>query len=151
MSEDHEETDAGSTPMESRGPKHGGRRMSGRALTFDLQSELEKLRGRPVYDKGVPSGTTLVKEADLRIVLMALKMGASLQKHSASGPISIQGIHGVLHVHLQDQEFELTPGQLMSVESGIQHDVVAIEDAAFLLTIGRTTYERVSDSHEPQT
>lgn len=151
MSQEHDELDAGATHAESRGPKHGGRPLSGRVLTFDLQMELEQLRGRPVYDQCLPSGTTLVKEADLRIVLMALKAGAGLKEHSASGPVSIQGIHGVLHVHLQDQEFALEPGHLISVESGIHHDIVAIEDASFLLTIGRTTYERVSASHEPQT
>jgi quercetin dioxygenase-like cupin family protein len=53
-------------------------------------------------------------------------------------------------VRLPTASIELTAGQLLAVESGIRHDVEAIEDSAFLLTIGRTTYENVSDRHEPK-
>ena len=47
-----------------------------------------------------------------------------------------------------DERVELATGQLLALEPGIPHDVEAIEDSAFLLTIGRTTYEHVSDWHE---
>jgi quercetin dioxygenase-like cupin family protein len=134
----------------SRSPKHGGRALEAPVLSFSLRSEVEQLRQQPSYLKGDPSGRTLVKEPDLRIVLMALKAGARLQEHHASGPISVQAIEGRLRVRLAAESFELTAGQLLALESGIRHDVEAIEDSAFLLTIGRTKYERVSELHEPR-
>jgi quercetin dioxygenase-like cupin family protein len=148
MSREHEDEDHDSTLGMSRSPKHGGRAIEAPALRFSFETEVEQLRLQPSYQNGDPSGRTLVKEPDLRIVLMALRAGARLQEHHASGPISIQVIEGPLRVSLPSERVELTAGQLLALEPGIRHDVEAIEDSAFLLTIGRTTYEHVSDWHE---
>lgn len=119
-------------------------------LRFRLGHELDQLRRLPSYASGKPTGKTLVKEPDLRIVLMALKAGARLEEHDASGPCSVQGIEGILRLRLRDAAVELAAGELLALEPGIPHDVEALEDAAFLLTIGRTLYEHVSDHHEPR-
>jgi quercetin dioxygenase-like cupin family protein len=148
MKGDHGDQDRDSTLGASRSPKHGGPAIQAPVLSFSLRTEMEQLRQQPSYQNGDPSGRTLVKEPDLRIVLMALRAGASLKEHHASGPISIQVIEGPLRVSLPAESVELTAGQLLALESGIRHDVEAIEDSAFLLTIGRTTYEHVSDWHE---
>jgi hypothetical protein len=79
---------------------------------------------------------------------MALRAGARLQEHKASGPISIQVIEGQLRVSLSAESFALNAGQLLALESDRHHDVEAIEDCAFLLTIGRTTYWHDYDPYE---
>jgi quercetin dioxygenase-like cupin family protein len=119
-------------------------------LRFDLSTELERLRRQRSYENGAPSGGTLVKEPDLRIVLIALSAGGRMEKHRASGPISIHAIEGHLRLQLPDGRVELTAGQLLALEPSISHDVEAIEDSAFLLTIGQTAYKSVSDHHEPR-
>jgi quercetin dioxygenase-like cupin family protein len=134
----------------TRSPKHGGPDIQAPTLRFDLHAELNQLKEQRNYQENAPAGRTLVKEPDLRIVLMALGADARLQEHHASGPISLQVIEGTIRVRLPTASIELTAGQLLAVESGIRHDVEAIEDSAFLLTIGRTTYENVSDRHEPK-
>lgn len=134
----------------TRSPKHGGPATEARVLSFDLPTELEQLRRQRNYQQSGPAGRTLVKEPDLRIVVMALRAGARLQEHHASGPISLQVIEGTVRVGLPNNSIELAIGQLLAVEPGIRHDVEAIEDSAFLLTIGRTTYEDVSEHHEPE-
>ncbi len=139
----------GSGPGASRSPKHGGRAIEAPVLTFSLESEVEQLRQQTRYMNGDPSGRTLVKEPDLRIVLLALRVGARLQEHQTSGPLSIQVIEGPIRVRLPGGSVDLSAGQLLALEPGIRHDVEAIEDAAFLLTIGRTTYDHVSELHEP--
>jgi quercetin dioxygenase-like cupin family protein len=131
-------------------PQRHGRVLAAPVLRFDLQEELDQLRHQEGYPTGAPTGRTLVKEPDLRVVLMALKTGGRLEKHDASGPISIQAIEGHLRLLLPDQTVELDAGQLLALEPGIPHDVEATEDSAFLLTIGRTTYQHVSDRHEPR-
>lgn len=135
----------------ARSPKHGGPELEARLLSFDLEAELVRLRGQASYENRGPTGATLVKEPDLRIVLMAVRSGGGLREHSASGPISIQVLEGSLRVRLRDRTVELAHGQLLAIESDIRHDVEALSDSAFLLTIGRTTYEHVSDRHEPGT
>lgn len=118
-------------------------------LRFDLRVEGEALRRQDSYRKGSPTGRTLVKEPDLRIVLMALKAGAKLEEHRASGPISVQALEGRIRLKLGDGSADLSQGELLMLEAGILHDVDAVDDALFLLTIGRTRYEHVSDHHEP--
>jgi quercetin dioxygenase-like cupin family protein len=117
-------------------------------LRFDLSSETEHLRSQPSYRRGSPTGKTLVKEPDLRIVLMALRAGSRLEEHEASGPISVQAIEGNLVLRLPDTAVQLTAGEMVALEPHIRHDVEAVDDAVFLLTIGRTRYEQVSDRHE---
>lgn len=147
--------DAGRDARDSR-PSSGNTETSGRQnrvlaapiLRFDLRTEVDQLRRMPSYDAGEPTGKTLVKEPDLRIVLMALRSGARLEEHHASGPISIQAIDGRLRFRTPEESTELSAGQLLALEPAIPHDVEAIDDTAFLLTIGRTTYQNVSDQHE---
>lgn len=130
-------------------PKHGGRALAASVLQFDLPAEMEHLRHGQIYEHGGPSGRTLLKEPDLRIVLMTLKAGGRMEEHSASGPSSIHVIEGLVRVQLPEGQGELGPGNVLTMESAVRHEVEAVEDSAFLLTIGRTKYERVSDSHEP--
>jgi quercetin dioxygenase-like cupin family protein len=149
MHGDQEDQDHDSTRGASRSPKHGGRALEAPVLSFSLRTEVEQLRQQQSYQNGEPSGRTLVKEPDLRVVLLALRAGARLKEHHASGPISIQVIEGPIRVSLPAESVDLTAGQLLALESGVRHDVEAIGDSAFLLTIGRTTYEHVSELHEP--
>ena len=149
MHGDQGDQDHDSTRGASRSPKHGGRALAAPVLSFSLRTEVEQLRQQQSYQNGEPSGRTLVKEPDLRVVLLALRAGARLKEHHAPGPISIQVIEGPIRVSLPAESVDLTAGQLLALESGVRHDVEAIEDSAFLLTIGRTTYEHVSELHEP--
>jgi quercetin dioxygenase-like cupin family protein len=138
-----------SSPESMSLPDHHTHTLAAPMLQFDLRIEAEQLRAQDSYPQGSPTGRTLVKEPDLRIVLMALKAGAKLKEHQASGPISIQALDGIIRLRVDQGSVELTPGELLMLESGIPHDVDAVQDAMFLLTIGRTTYQQVSDHHEP--
>ena len=138
------------SPQESEASSSRDHVLTAPILRFELRTELKGLREQKTYAQGKPSGKTLVKEPDLRIVLMALKAGGRMEDHRASGPISVQGIEGRFRLRLPSGDMELTAGELVSLEPGIPHEVFAVEDAAFLLTIGRTTYDHVSDQHEPR-
>lgn len=147
--DDHDRVDA-SSRQESQSPKHGGPSIAASVLEFDLGVEIEHLRHGKTYEHGGPSGRTLLKEQDLRIVLMALQAGGRMEEHSASGPCSIHVIEGLVRVHLAGRQTEAGAGSLVAMEPAVRHDVEALKDSAFLLTIGRTKYEHVSDSHEPK-
>ncbi|GAC1324159.1 MAG: hypothetical protein NVSMB22_12650 [Chloroflexota bacterium] len=149
MDDNHAAAHEAPSSVTSAGPDNPARALSGPSLLFDIRAELDHVRRQKAYQDAGPSGRTLVKEPDLRIVLMALRNGARLEEHETSGPVSIQAIEGRLHVRLPDGGMELRGGQLLALEAGIAHDITALEDCAFLLTIGRTTYQHVSDHHEP--
>lgn len=103
-------------------------------LEFDLRKELERLHGEPEWTKG-QHAKTLVKFDDLRIVLMALRAGARVPEHRSRGRISIQTVVGHIVVRAEGRTFDLGIGALLALDQGLPHDVEALEDSAFLLTI----------------
>jgi quercetin dioxygenase-like cupin family protein len=78
---------------------------------------------------------TLIKDAEMRAVLIALRPGARLEEHHAPGRITIHTIEGRLTVRAAGQAVDLPAGHVLTLGRVIPHDVEALEDSAFLLTI----------------
>ncbi len=76
---------------------------------------------------------------DLRVVLTVLKANSRIDRHKADGRISVQTIEGHIRMHALGKEYDLARGHLLTLERGATHDVEAVEDSAFLLTIARPT------------
>jgi quercetin dioxygenase-like cupin family protein len=108
--------------------------MAGTFLEFDLTRELEQLAAEPEWKNG-QNARTLVKYDDLRVVLTALKAQARLPEHRTEGRISIHVVSGHVHVRADGRTFDLRVGGLVALDRGVPHDVMALEDSAFLLTI----------------
>ena len=105
-------------------------------LQFDLVSELQQLRGEESWQRETGrSSKTLAKYPDFRIVLVLMKANTQMKEHRAEGRISIHHLLGKIRVHLPDQKVSLTSGQLMVLDCGMVHDVEALEESAFLLTV----------------
>ena len=105
-------------------------------LQFDLGSELQQLRGEESWQRETGrSSKTLAKYPDFRIVLVLMKANTQMKEHRAEGRISIHHLLGKIRVHLPDQKVSLTSGQLMVLDCGMVHDVEALEESAFLLTV----------------
>jgi quercetin dioxygenase-like cupin family protein len=64
-----------------------------------------------------------------------MKPGSEMKEHHADARISIQTLQGRVRLQLSDQAIELGTGELMCLESGIHHDVKALEESAFLITV----------------
>lgn len=103
-------------------------------LSFDLSAEIKRLRDENAWQGGRNS-KTLVKHADFRVVLTVLKSNARLHEHKAAGRISVQAIAGHIRMHVQDKVIDLPTGHMLALERALPHDVEALEDSAFLLTI----------------
>ena len=110
-------------------------------LEFDLIRELEQLHGERDWNRG-QNAKTLVKHDDFRVVLIALKARARLPEHQTKGRISIQTVAGHIVVRAQGRTFELPTGSLLALDQGLPHDVEALEESAFLLTIAWPGGER---------
>lgn len=103
-------------------------------LTFDLNGEIKRLREENSWQGGRDS-KTLVKNEDFRIVLTVLKANALLHEHKATGRISVHVLSGRIQMHVQDKVFDLPTGHLLALDRAVPHDVKALKDSAFLLTI----------------
>ncbi len=104
-------------------------------LTFDLDAELERLHAEEGWQQGTRNAKTLVKEPDLRIVLIALRQGGRMEEHRAPGRLSIQTLTGRLRLQVREQTIDLPAGHVLVLDPDVAHDVEALEESAFLLTI----------------
>jgi len=104
-------------------------------LTFNLEKEIERLRREEHWLKDGRISETLVKYSDFRIVLIVMQAGTVMREHKADARISIHGLSGRLVVQLPEKTVELSKGDLLVLEKCLPHDVTAVEESAFLLSI----------------
>jgi len=106
---------------------------------LDLMVELGRLHDEETWQRTGRHARTLVKDADLRVVLIALRAGSRMEEHHAPGRITIQTLVGRLTLRVRGQTVDLPVGHLLTLGPAIPHDVEAQEESAFLLTIAWPT------------
>src|SRR6266498_1539882 len=120
--------------------------LAGPLLHFKLAYELRELRNQDSWTRNSGrSSKTLAKYPDLHIVLVLMKANSQMSEHHVDARISIHLLQGRLRIMLPDQRVEIGDGELLALEYGIPHDVRALEESAFLITIswpGGTKEER---------
>lgn len=108
--------------------------MLGDVMHFDLLAEIQNAD----ESKPWPAGRltkTLLKKSDLRVLLLSLEKDSFIKEHHADGTIAIQVIRGTIAVLAQNQTYSLPPHSLLTLAASIKHEVRALEDSTFLLTI----------------
>ena len=94
------------------------------------------MRGEDDYARNGHTARTLVREADLRIVLIVMKSGSVVKEHRADETASIHSLAGHVRLRLPDRVADLPAGKLLVLERGLQHNVEALEESTLLLTLG---------------
>ncbi|MDP3720113.1 MAG: cupin domain-containing protein [Acidobacteriota bacterium] len=103
-------------------------------MEFDLPAETHRLHTESTWSAG-HNARTLIKYDDLRVVLIALHASARLPTHKTEGRISIHVLSGHVQVKAAERTFSLRPGGLIALDQGVPHEVEALEESAFLLTL----------------
>jgi len=116
------------------GPQRFPESIGGPFLEFDLAAQIQDLRKEPAWNSGHNS-KTMVKHPDLRLVLTVMKANTSIHEHSTAGSISVHTVAGHIRMHVAGREFDLPAGHLLALDAAVPHDVEALEDSAFVLTI----------------
>lgn len=101
---------------------------------FDLPGEIARAENRKPWPTGVFS-KTLVKEADMRVVLSIMEPGAQMKSHHADGSMSVQVLRGAVRLRAEHADHELRSGQILTLLPSICHDVQASEASAVLFTL----------------
>jgi quercetin dioxygenase-like cupin family protein len=78
---------------------------------------------------------TVVREPDLRIVVMGMRAGATIAEHQARHTAVLQVLRGRVQVTLASGAVEVVAGELLPLAQRAVHDVVAIEPSALVLTL----------------
>jgi quercetin dioxygenase-like cupin family protein len=119
-------------------------------LKFNLLQELQQLRLKDSW--GLETGRsskTLAKHPDFRIVLVLMKAATQMNQRRAEGRVSIHQLLGRICVSLPDRKINLSAGELLVLDCGVLHNLEALEESAFLLTISwQNGRGRARDSEE---
>src|SRR5579859_1011717 len=103
-------------------------------LEFDLEREIgELLQERDAAADH--NAKTLIKYDDFRVVLTTLRARATIPSHQAQGRVSIHVVRGHMQLRAEGRTFDLKTGSLLALDRGVAHDVDALEDSAFLITV----------------
>jgi quercetin dioxygenase-like cupin family protein len=109
--------------------------VSGDVLLLNLEQEsaavLEAARAASVGH----TAKTLVKDGPLRVVILGLKSGATLQDHKTAGPVSIHVISGRVLVMSPGRADSLQAGGALVFDAAVSHSLEAKSDSVVLLTI----------------
>lgn len=108
------------------------------SLKFNLEEEIRQLQAEPRWQAG-HTAKTIAKYPDFRVVLVVMKAGAQLARHRTAGRISIQACRGSMRVlfsgAFESETVDMTAGDLFMLDREVEHDLEAVTDCAFLLTI----------------
>ncbi|MBI5070591.1 MAG: hypothetical protein HZB56_20375 [Deltaproteobacteria bacterium] len=113
------------------------RSLQGPHLSFHLGVEADRLRReRPWVEHG-HNAITLAKHADLRLVLEVLRAGARIATREPQERMSMEVLAGRIRLHVGGRTMDLAQGHLLVLDRGTAHEIEAVEDSAFLLTVGQ--------------
>ncbi len=105
-------------------------------LQVSLPEEVKQLRQQESWLRGTGrSSKTLVKYPDLRVVLISMKANTVMKEHKTEARITILTVAGHIRLHLADATIELPVGNLLALDGAVAHDVEALKQSVFLLTI----------------
>ncbi len=109
---------------------------------FDLAQEMADSEWKKPWESG-HYAKTLFKKSDFRIVLISMEGGARIKEHHADGGISVHVLKGSIRFTVQGQTRDLWPGNLLTLGASIKHEVEALEESAFLLTVSWPDNEKL--------
>jgi quercetin dioxygenase-like cupin family protein len=104
---------------------------------FDVAQEIADSERKKPWESG-HYAKTLFKKSDLRIVLISMEKTAMIKDHHADGTISVQ-----VRFTVQGSTHDLSPGNVLALGASIKHQVEALEDSAFLLTVSWPDTEKL--------
>ena len=105
--------------------------------TFDITTVDRELRSADAYKLDGHTARTLVREPAMRIVLVVMRSGAKIAEHHAQDTASIHALAGHIHIRLPQRAVDLPAGHVLVIPPQLPHDVEAVDDAAFLITLAR--------------
>jgi quercetin dioxygenase-like cupin family protein len=102
----------------------------------DLAVIDRELRQQDSYMKSGHTARPVLRKADLRIVLIAMKEGSRMPEHRVEETISIQVVRGHVRLGLPERAVEVQDGQVLILDRAVPHDVDALRESLLLVTFG---------------
>lgn len=120
--------------MRSESGQRALTRVESISTELDIDKELDALHRSPKWQSGL-ARKILIRYPDFLIILRAMKANMQIPEHYSSGRISVQTVQGHIRMHAGGRLFDLPEGKALVLDREVIHDVEAVEDSAFLLTV----------------
>jgi quercetin dioxygenase-like cupin family protein len=114
--------------------------MPGRSAELNLDKELEELRRSPEWESGI-ARKVLIRYPDFQLTLRRMKANTRIPEHHNPGRISVQTVIGHIQLHADNKLFDLPQGKILVLDRAVTHDVEALEESAFLITVANPESE----------
>ncbi len=101
---------------------------SGREFGAALRAEAE-------YQKNRHTGVTLMKTAELRVLLEAADAGSSLARHVIHGPATLYLIEGLLDIETDVGSHRAKAGDMVVLPRDEKREITCREESLFLLAL----------------
>ena len=101
--------------------------------TFDLAEEME--RATKLSLSGGRATHAVVTFPNLKLFVIYMPAESVWSEHSTPGSIAVQVLRGHIRMNTQDANYDLTAGRGAAFDSNVKHDVHALADSWFLLTV----------------
>jgi quercetin dioxygenase-like cupin family protein len=104
-------------------------------LTYTLSTEIDGLKHDLKHTSGKRAAKTLAKAHNLRVTLITLGAGATLDPHAIAGGAALHMLEGRLSVHPDDVTQVLEAGDLIILADNLRKPVEALEDSTLLAVV----------------
>lgn len=102
---------------------------------WSLSTIARELRELPAWSQRERVTKLLVKEPEMRVLLVGLPAGARWPQHRAAARVVVAVLEGRLDFRIGDEVSTLAAGDIGTIEPSVVHDLHAHEDTFFLLTV----------------
>lgn len=126
---------AQSTIRATKSRPEGTRALNQEMLTFDTDALISQIKSEEAWSRSDRNSLTIFKNDSLCMVIVGLHPEAAMKKHSATGAITVQVLQGDIIFETLNQKSELTRGKMIALPAGIPHQVYAVKESFFLLTL----------------
>jgi quercetin dioxygenase-like cupin family protein len=109
--------------------------MSGRGVIFQMADEIRGLRTDLEHTSGERAAKTFAKTEGLRVTLVLLKAGATMNPEAIAGGASVHVVEGGLRLQSEGELREIGPGELVVLGANLREPITAVEESAFLVTV----------------
>ena len=114
---------------------HGARVLDAPMVRINLTEYSAQIRTEAAWLNGDRNAITVLHNPHMRIVLVALKEGAEMTRHSVDAALSIHILSGRLWIEGESHSFSADEGEIVAMHPALSHYVFAEKESLFLLTL----------------
>lgn len=111
---------------------------------FNIPLIARQLKTGPEWHSKKRNSATVFKSDDLHVLLMAMHAVTRMVGHKVDVPLTIHVLEGRIKVITNKDVMALEKGALLVLEAGIAHEIEAVKESVFLLTLALGNRARVS-------